>query len=59
MPVGGDLAARAVLWIATEGWHALLDLVDGTARVDDAIVCGEDSEDLYGCFVKDGTPSPW
>jgi NAD(P)-dependent dehydrogenase (short-subunit alcohol dehydrogenase family) len=47
------------LRIAAEGWHAPLDLVDGAARVYDPIVRGEAGEDLYGCFVKDYTPSPW
>ncbi|MSZ77407.1 MAG: SDR family NAD(P)-dependent oxidoreductase [Actinobacteria bacterium] len=47
------------LRIAAEGWHAPLDLVDGAARVYDPIVRGEDGEDLYGCFVKDYSPSPW
>jgi NAD(P)-dependent dehydrogenase (short-subunit alcohol dehydrogenase family) len=47
------------LRIASEGWHAPLDLVDGAARVYDPIVIGEAGEDLYGCFVKDFKPSPW
>ncbi|ATG50125.1 short-chain dehydrogenase [Brachybacterium vulturis] len=47
------------LRIAAEGWHAPLDLVDGAARVYDPIVRGEAGEDLYGCFVKDFSPSPW
>ncbi|WP_344168014.1 SDR family NAD(P)-dependent oxidoreductase [Pilimelia columellifera] len=42
-----------------EGFHAPLDLVDGAARVYDPIVRGEAGEDLFGCFLKDFTPSPW
>lgn len=45
--------------LAEEGFHAPLDLVDGAARVYDPIVAGERGEDLYGCFLKDFTPSPW
>lgn len=47
------------LRIASEGWHAPLDLVDGAARVYDPIVRGEAGEDLHGVFVKDYEPSPW
>ncbi|WP_460794022.1 SDR family NAD(P)-dependent oxidoreductase [Nocardioides pacificus] len=47
------------LRIASEGWHAPLDLVDGAARVYDPIVRGEAGEDLLGCFLKDFEPSPW
>ncbi|GGM08605.1 oxidoreductase [Dactylosporangium sucinum] len=42
-----------------EGFHAPLDLADGAARVYDPIVRGELGEDLYGCFLKDYSPSPW
>ncbi|MEU1624882.1 SDR family NAD(P)-dependent oxidoreductase [Streptomyces sp. NPDC020096] len=45
--------------LAEAGFHAPLDLVDGAARVYDPIVRGEQGEDLYGCFLKDYTPSPW
>ncbi|MFE2428682.1 SDR family NAD(P)-dependent oxidoreductase [Streptomyces sp. NPDC059373] len=45
--------------LATEGFHAPLDLVDGAARVYDPIVRGEAGEDLYGCFLKDYSPSAW
>ncbi len=45
--------------LADEGFHAPLDLVDGAARVYDPIVRGEAGEDLYGCFLKDYTPSAW
>ena len=45
--------------LATEGFHAPLDLVDGAARVYDPIVRGERGEDVYGCFLKDYEPSPW
>ncbi len=47
------------LRIASEGWHAPLDLVDGAARVYDPVVLGEAGTDLFGCFVKDYQPSPW
>ncbi len=47
------------LRIASEGWRAPLDLVDGAARVYDPIVRGEAGEDLLGCFLKDYEPSPW
>ncbi|GAB7006218.1 SDR family NAD(P)-dependent oxidoreductase [Nocardioides sp. AN3] len=47
------------LRIAAEGWHAPLDLVDGAARVYDPIVRGEAGEDVFGCFLKDYSPSPW
>ena len=47
------------LRIASEGWRAPLDLVDGAARVYDPIVRGEAGEDLHGCFLKDYEPSPW
>ncbi len=47
------------LRLAEEGFHAPLDLVDGAARVYDPIVRGERGEDVYGCFLKDFTPSPW
>ncbi|MGW7001572.1 SDR family NAD(P)-dependent oxidoreductase [Streptomyces sp. NPDC054933] len=45
--------------LAEAGFHAPLDLVDGAARVYDPIVRGEQGEDLYGCFLKDYSPSPW
>ncbi|MBW4721033.1 SDR family NAD(P)-dependent oxidoreductase [Saccharothrix sp. SC076] len=45
--------------LAAEGFHAPLDLVDGAARVYDPIVRGEQGEDLYGCFLKDYSPSSW
>jgi NAD(P)-dependent dehydrogenase (short-subunit alcohol dehydrogenase family) len=45
--------------LADEGFHAPLDLVDGAARVYDPIVRGEAGEDLYGCFLKDYSPSNW
>ena len=45
--------------LASEGFHAPLDLVDGAARVYDPIVRGEAGEDLYGCFLKDYQPAPW
>ncbi|MBX7266593.1 SDR family NAD(P)-dependent oxidoreductase [Micromonospora sp. Llam7] len=45
--------------LADAGFHAPLDLVDGAARVYDPIVRGEQGEDLYGCFLKDYTPSAW
>ena len=47
------------LRLADEGFHAPLDLVDGAARVYDPIVRGELGEDLYGCFLKDYSPSNW
>ncbi|MBO0677501.1 SDR family NAD(P)-dependent oxidoreductase [Mycolicibacterium sp. S2-37] len=47
------------LRLADEGFHAPLDLVDGAARVYDPIVRGEAGEDLYGCFLKDYSPSNW
>ena len=45
--------------LATEGFHAPLDLVDGAARVYDPIVRGEEGVDLYDCFLKDYAASPW
>ncbi|MFC5290360.1 SDR family NAD(P)-dependent oxidoreductase [Actinokineospora guangxiensis] len=45
--------------LATEGFHAPLDLVDGAARVYDPIVRGEAGEDLYGVFLKDFQPAAW
>ena len=45
--------------LADEGFHAPLDLADGAARVYDPIVRGELGEDLYGCFLKDYSPSAW
>ena len=45
--------------LAEEGFHAPLDLVDGAARVYDAIVQGELGRDIYGCFVKDYEPAAW
>jgi NAD(P)-dependent dehydrogenase (short-subunit alcohol dehydrogenase family) len=45
--------------LAEEGFHAPLDLADGAARVYDPIVRGEAGEDLYGCFLKDYSPSNW
>ncbi len=42
-----------------EGFRAPLDLADGAARVYDPIVRGEAGEDLYGCFLKDYSVSPW
>ncbi len=47
------------LRLADEGFHAPLDLVDGASRVYDPIVRGESGEDLYGCFLKDYSPSNW
>ncbi|GAA1398590.1 SDR family NAD(P)-dependent oxidoreductase [Luteococcus peritonei] len=47
------------LRIASEGWHAPLDLVDGAARVYDPIVQGEGGNELYGVFLKDYRPHPW
>jgi NAD(P)-dependent dehydrogenase (short-subunit alcohol dehydrogenase family) len=49
----------AKMRLAEEGFHAPLDLVDGAARVYHPIVAGEAGEDLYGCFLKDYSPSPW
>lgn len=45
--------------LATEGFHAPLDLIDGAARVYDPIVRGEDGELLHGCFLKDYARAPW
>ena len=45
--------------LASEGFHAPLDLVDGAARVYDPIVRGEAGEDVFGCFLKDYSPSAW
>jgi NAD(P)-dependent dehydrogenase (short-subunit alcohol dehydrogenase family) len=45
--------------LASEGFHAPLDLVDGAARVYDPIVRGEGGEDVFGCFLKDYSPSAW
>jgi len=45
--------------LASDGFHAPLDLVDGAARVYDPIVRGEAGEDLYGVFLKDYEPAPW
>jgi NAD(P)-dependent dehydrogenase (short-subunit alcohol dehydrogenase family) len=45
--------------LAGEGFHAPLDLVDGAARVYDPIVRGELGEDVYGCFLKDYSPTAW
>ena len=45
--------------LASEGFKAPLDLVDGAARVYDPIVRGEAGEDLYGCFLKDYDSSAW
>ncbi|MEV0392481.1 SDR family NAD(P)-dependent oxidoreductase [Polymorphospora rubra] len=45
--------------LAEAGFHAPLDLVDGAARVYDPIVRGEQGEDVYGCFLKDYSPSAW
>lgn len=45
--------------LATEGFHAPLDLIDGAARVYDPIVRGEAGEDLYGVFMKDYAPGKW
>jgi NAD(P)-dependent dehydrogenase (short-subunit alcohol dehydrogenase family) len=45
--------------LADEGFHAPLDLVDGAARVYDPIVRGEAGQDVYGCFLKDYSPSNW
>jgi NAD(P)-dependent dehydrogenase (short-subunit alcohol dehydrogenase family) len=45
--------------LADEGFHAPLDLVDGAARVYDPIVRGEAGVDVYGCFLKDYSPSNW
>ncbi|MDM4761775.1 SDR family NAD(P)-dependent oxidoreductase [Galbitalea sp. SE-J8] len=45
--------------LASEGFHAPLDLVDGAARVYDPIVRGEAGDDLFGVFLKDYAPSQW
>ncbi|WP_061962091.1 SDR family NAD(P)-dependent oxidoreductase [Demequina flava] len=45
--------------LATEGFHAPLDLVDGAARVYDPIVRGEAGEVLFGLFLKDYERSRW
>ncbi len=45
--------------LATEGFKAPLDLVDGAARVYDPIVRGEAGEDVHGVFLKDYVASPW
>jgi NAD(P)-dependent dehydrogenase (short-subunit alcohol dehydrogenase family) len=45
--------------LASDGFHAPLDLVDGAARVYDPIVRGEAGEDVYGCFLKDYRPAAW
>jgi NAD(P)-dependent dehydrogenase (short-subunit alcohol dehydrogenase family) len=45
--------------LATEGFHAPLDLIDGAARVYDPVVRGEQGEDLYDCFLKDYSKSAW
>ncbi len=45
--------------LATEGFKAPLDLVDGAARVYDPIVRGEAGEDVHGVFLKDFVASPW
>jgi NAD(P)-dependent dehydrogenase (short-subunit alcohol dehydrogenase family) len=45
--------------LASEGFHAPLDLVDGAARVYDPIVRGEAGEDVHGVFLKDYAPAPW
>ena len=45
--------------LASEGFKAPLDLVDGAARVYDPIVRGEAGEDLHGVFLKDYEASPW
>jgi NAD(P)-dependent dehydrogenase (short-subunit alcohol dehydrogenase family) len=45
--------------LASEGFHAPLDLVDGAARVYDPIVRGEAGEDVHGVFLKDYQPAPW
>jgi len=45
--------------LATEGFHAPLDLADGAARVYDPVVRGELGEDLFGCFLKDYAPTAW
>ncbi|WP_229051279.1 SDR family oxidoreductase [Aeromicrobium sp. Leaf350] len=45
--------------LASEGFKAPLDLVDGAARVYDPVVRGEAGEDLFGVFLKDYAPSPW
>ncbi|WP_237089417.1 SDR family NAD(P)-dependent oxidoreductase [Nocardioides dokdonensis] len=45
--------------LASEGFKAPLDLVDGAARVYDPIVRGEAGEDVHGVFLKDYAASPW
>lgn len=45
--------------LASEGFRAPLDLVDGAARVVDPIVRGEAGEDVYGVFLKDFESYPW
>ncbi len=45
--------------LASEGFKAPLDLVDGAARVYDPIVRGEAGEDVHGVFLKDYVASPW
>ncbi len=45
--------------LASEGFKAPLDLVDGAARVYDPIVRGEAGEDVHGVFLKDYVTSPW
>ena len=45
--------------LASEGFRAPLDLVDGAARVVDPIVRGEAGEDIHGVFLKDFEPYPW
>jgi hypothetical protein len=38
---------------------AFTELADGGAWVYDLIVRGELVEDIYGCFLKDCSPSAW
>jgi NAD(P)-dependent dehydrogenase (short-subunit alcohol dehydrogenase family) len=45
--------------LASEGFHAPLDLVDGAARVYHPILAGEAGQDLYGCFLKDYERANW
>lgn len=45
--------------LASEGFRAPLDLVDGAARVVDPIVRGEAGEDVFGVFLKDFESYPW
>ncbi|MCY7397074.1 MAG: SDR family NAD(P)-dependent oxidoreductase [Nocardioides sp.] len=47
------------LRLASEGFHAPLDLVDGAARVFDPVVQGETGTDLSGHLLKDYRPSAW